>query len=111
MGRVKQKQFKLNQSVDTIIEEGKDFYCSCSGKWNSEFFKNENPITLELACGKGEYSVGQGRLYHDRNFIGIDISSEYLEIAEERISKASYQPSLFTMPQPEQWQPVPMFGD
>ena len=42
------------------------------GKWN-EHFKNNHSITLELACGKGEYSVGQGRLYSDRNFIGIDI--------------------------------------
>ena len=42
------------------------------GKWN-EHFKNSHSITLELACGKGEYSVGQGRLYSDRNFIGIDI--------------------------------------
>ena len=42
------------------------------GKWN-EYFKNKNNITLELACGKGEYSVGLGRLYNDRNLIGIDI--------------------------------------
>jgi tRNA (guanine-N7-)-methyltransferase len=42
------------------------------GKWN-EYFKNSQSITLELACGKGEYSVGQGRLYNNRNFIGIDI--------------------------------------
>ncbi len=42
------------------------------GKWN-EYFKSNQSITLELACGKGEYSVGQGRLYNNRNFIGIDI--------------------------------------
>jgi tRNA (guanine-N7-)-methyltransferase len=42
------------------------------GNWHS-FFKNKYNITLELACGKGEYSVGLGRLYSDRNFIGIDI--------------------------------------
>jgi tRNA (guanine-N7-)-methyltransferase len=41
------------------------------GKW-SEFFKNNNPITLELACGKGEYAVGLGQLYPGRNFIGVD---------------------------------------
>lgn len=41
------------------------------GKWN-EFFKNNNPITLELACGKGEYAVGLGQLYSNRNFIGVD---------------------------------------
>jgi tRNA (guanine-N7-)-methyltransferase len=36
-------------------------------------FKNNHPITLELACGKGEYSVGLGRMYANRNFIGVDI--------------------------------------
>lgn len=41
------------------------------GKWNG-FFKNNNPITLELACGKGEYALGLGQLYPDKNFIGVD---------------------------------------
>jgi tRNA (guanine-N7-)-methyltransferase len=43
-----------------------------SGKWN-DFFKNGNPITLELACGKGEYAVGLGKLYPEKNFIGVDL--------------------------------------
>jgi len=42
------------------------------GKWK-EYFKNDHSITLELACGKGEYAVGLGSLYPNRNFIGIDI--------------------------------------
>jgi tRNA (guanine-N7-)-methyltransferase len=43
------------------------------GKWNQEFFNNENPIVLELGCGKGEYAVGLARLFPDKNFIGVDI--------------------------------------
>lgn len=43
------------------------------GKWNKLFFKNDNPIVLELGCGKGEYTVGLGQLYADKNFIGVDI--------------------------------------
>ncbi len=43
------------------------------GKWGSDFFNNGNPITLELGCGKGEYTVELARRYPDRNFIGIDI--------------------------------------
>lgn len=43
------------------------------GKWNREFFKNDNPIVLELGCGKGEYAVGLAKKYPDRNFIGVDI--------------------------------------
>ncbi|MDC1395290.1 tRNA (guanosine(46)-N7)-methyltransferase TrmB, partial [Bacteroidia bacterium] len=43
------------------------------GKWKSDVFKNENPITVELACGKGEYTVGLAQRFPDRNFIGIDV--------------------------------------
>jgi len=43
------------------------------GKWNEVFFKNDNPIVLELGCGKGEYTVGLGKLFPSKNFIGVDI--------------------------------------
>jgi tRNA (guanine-N7-)-methyltransferase len=43
------------------------------GKWNEFFFQNNNPIILELGCGKGEYTVALAKLYPDKNFIGIDI--------------------------------------
>lgn len=43
------------------------------GKWKKKFFKNENPIVLELGCGKGEYSVGLAEKHPDKNFIGIDM--------------------------------------
>ena len=43
------------------------------GKWNESFFHNDNPIVLELGCGRGEYTVGLGKKFADKNFIGIDI--------------------------------------
>ena len=43
------------------------------GHWREQFFKNDNPIVLELGCGRGEYAVGLARRYPDRNFIGVDI--------------------------------------
>ncbi len=43
------------------------------GKWNEKFFRNNNPIILELGCGKGEYTVSLAKLYPDKNFIGVDI--------------------------------------
>ena len=43
------------------------------GNWNAVHFKNNNPITLELACGRGEYALALGRMFPDRNFIGVDI--------------------------------------
>lgn len=42
-------------------------------KWREEFFKNDNPIVLELGCGKGEYAVGMARMFPNINFIGVDI--------------------------------------
>lgn len=43
------------------------------GRWHEDFFHNANPIVLELGCGRGEYTVGLGRKYPDKNFIGVDI--------------------------------------
>lgn len=50
-----------------------------AGKWK-DHFKNDHPITLELACGKGEYSVGLGRENKDRNFIGVDVKGNRIYI-------------------------------
>lgn len=43
------------------------------GKWHEEYFHNQNPIVLELGCGKGEYTVGLARMFPNMNFIGVDI--------------------------------------
>ena len=43
------------------------------GRWKKEIFGNENPIVLELGCGKGEYSIGLAQKYPEKNFIGVDI--------------------------------------
>lgn len=43
------------------------------GQWGRNFFKNDHPIVLELGCGRGEYTVGLGRLFPEKNFIGVDI--------------------------------------
>ena len=43
------------------------------GHWGESFFKNDRPIVLELGCGRGEYTVGLGRLFPEKNFIGVDI--------------------------------------
>jgi len=61
-----------------VIEQRKANFDKIKGKWNSIHFLNDFPITLELACGRGEYSVGLGRLFPERNFIGIDIKGARL---------------------------------
>jgi tRNA (guanine-N7-)-methyltransferase len=54
-------------------EKGEVYKHKLAGKWRSEVFKNDNPIVLELGCGKGEYSVGLGKKFPNVNYIGIDI--------------------------------------
>jgi tRNA (guanine-N7-)-methyltransferase len=66
-----------------------------SPDWYKMLFKNENPIILELACGKGEYTLGMARLYPDKNFIGVDIKGNRIwkgaKIAlAENISNAAF---------------------
>ena len=56
-------------SHEEVLNQSHDL----KGHWASEIFKNDNPISLELGCGKGEYTVGMSRHYPDRNFIGVDI--------------------------------------
>lgn len=68
MGQKKLIRFEAIKGFENVFE----YPLNAKGTWNS-FFKNGNPITLELACGKGEYAVGLGKMYPNRNFIGIDI--------------------------------------
>lgn len=53
------------------VADNKEF--EMKGKWNKEVFKNDNPIVLELGCGRGEYTVGLAKMFPEKNFIGIDI--------------------------------------
>lgn len=68
MGQKKLIRFEAIKHFNNVLEYPQDM----QGKWK-DFFKNTNELTLELACGKGEYAVGLGRLYPGRNFIGMDI--------------------------------------
>ena len=79
MGKNKLKKFAEMENLELVFQypygrlaaEGFDSF-PLRGRW-SEFFGNDNPIVLELGCGKGEYTVGMARLFPDKNFIGIDI--------------------------------------
>ncbi|MBU4537276.1 MAG: tRNA (guanosine(46)-N7)-methyltransferase TrmB [Weeksellaceae bacterium] len=76
MGKNKLARFAENKTLPNVFqptrEEALDNY-HLKGKWRSEVFKNQNPIVLELGCGKGEYSVGLAKSFPEKNFIGIDI--------------------------------------
>jgi len=56
----------------SVLQKEKEGF-EMKGKWNGLFFKNNSPIVLELGCGKGEYTVGLGNLYPEKNFVGVDI--------------------------------------
>ncbi len=77
MSKGKLEKFKEMESFSNVLQPpfeeifNSDFYLK--GKWSNLFFGNNNPITLELGCGKGEYTVGLAKHYPERNFIGIDI--------------------------------------
>ena len=73
----KLKRFNENLSFRHVIQPTREQLLTGSfpykGQWNAQYFKNENPIVLELGCGKGEYSVKLSKAYPEKNFIGIDI--------------------------------------
>ncbi len=68
MGHKKLVKFQAIETYKNVLQYPENM----KGNWH-KFFGNDNPITLELACGKGEYSVGLGREHRNRNFIGVDI--------------------------------------
>jgi tRNA (guanine-N7-)-methyltransferase len=68
MGHKKLVKFQAIETYKNVLQYPEGM----KGNWNKHF-NNDNPITLELACGKGEYSVGLGREHRNRNFIGVDI--------------------------------------
>lgn len=70
MGKDKIRRFAEIETFSNVLQldAGKPF----KGSWASGFFKNNNPVVLELACGKGEYTVNLAQMFPGKNFIGID---------------------------------------
>ncbi len=77
MGKRKLQKFQQIAEYKHVVEPEVEEYVSHShslkGKWCSNFFKNKNPIVVEFGCGKGEYTVGLGQLFSNKNFVGVDI--------------------------------------
>ena len=73
----KLKRFRENETFINVFQPTRDNLVnnqfSTKGKWNQVYFKNDNPLVLELGCGKGEYTVALGKKYPNKNFIGVDI--------------------------------------
>lgn len=80
MGQDKLRRFAAVKEMPHFFEHemGQEF--STKGKWHKKVFKNDNPIVLELGCGKGEYTVGLAKHYPNKNFIGVDIKGNRMYI-------------------------------
>ncbi len=94
----KLKRFKENETFKNVIQPTREEITkgsfSLKGKWN-EFFGNDNPLVLELGCGKGEYTIGMARQNKNKNFIGIDIKGARFwrgakTAIEENVSNAAF---------------------
>lgn len=72
MGRQKLQKYSHNKTNPFVIEAGKPEWLNMKGQW-ADRFGNNNPIVVELACGRGEYTIGLANEYPEKNFIGIDI--------------------------------------
>lgn len=68
----KLQRFAIIAERENVLEPGKELFDKIKGRWNEAFFRNAYPITLELACGRGEYSVALAQHFPERNFIGVD---------------------------------------
>ncbi len=89
MARQKLPRFIHNSQADNVIERGKELYTTIKGQWREKFFNNTNPVVLELACGKGEYTVGLAKKFPEKNFIGIDIKGDRIARGSKRAIEAN----------------------
>jgi tRNA (guanine-N7-)-methyltransferase len=79
MAQKKLKRFAEIKAFPNVLEYPENI----AGKWN-EFFENNNDIVLELACGKGEYAIGLGKLYPEKNLIGVDIKGNRIWVGAKK---------------------------
>lgn len=79
MAQKKLLRFEAIASFENVLQYPTD----TAGNWNS-IFKNDHPITLELACGRGEYTIGLARMYPLRNFIGVDLKGNRIYVGASK---------------------------
>lgn len=69
-------RFKVVAERANVLEPGKDLFLQIKGCWNQRYFPSPQPITVELACGRGEYSVALAARFPQRNYVGVDIKGD-----------------------------------
>jgi tRNA (guanine-N7-)-methyltransferase len=93
--RKKLQRFEENQTLEHLIEPGKDFFDTAKGNWKKGLFKNDGSITLEVGCGRGEYAIELAKRYPDRNFIGIDFQGERLWYGAKQVEELGLKNVVF----------------
>ena len=88
MAKNKLKRFAAVKEFDNFFEPAIDEDFELKGRWCSDHFNNNNPIVLELGCGKGEYSVGLAKHFPNKNFIGVDIKGSRMFVGAEEAIEA-----------------------
>ncbi len=96
MAQKKLLRFAQIKTFSNVLE----YPTGMKGRWN-EYFKNQNPIVLELACGRGEYTIGLSSLFPDQNFIGIDIKGNRMYIGAKKALENSLTNAAFLRTQVE----------
>jgi len=95
MSRQKLLRFEALKTVPNVLEEVDPVCKELKGNWQSTFFKNDHPITLELGCGRGEYTIGLAKVFPQRNFIGIDVKGDRLWIGSQQAITENLQNVAF----------------
>lgn len=85
---------KMTHVFEPELEDVKNGGINYKAKWKS-FFENNNPITLELGCGKGEYTVGLAEKYPERNFIGVDIKGARMWVGAKQAEEKNLKNVAF----------------
>lgn len=90
MGQKKLLRFEAIKTFPNVLQYPENM----AGNWKI-FFRNENSITLELACGKGEYTVELARMYPNRNFIGVDLKGNRLYVGAKKCLEQDIKNAVF----------------
>ena len=101
MGKNKLKKFAEMETFHNVFQCGarecveESPVVAMRGKWHAEYFKNDNPIVLELGCGRGEYTVGLAMRNPNKNYIGIDIKGARMWAGAKQAEQAGIKNVAF----------------
>lgn len=93
--RDKIKRFREIAERFNVVCPEKPIYENIKGKWSTYQFQNDNDLVLEIACGRGEYTVGLAKVFKDKNFIGIDIKGDRIWVGSTEAVTSNLKNTAF----------------